>query len=167
MSKAKPCLKCGKSTPYEGAEPEACAHCGAIYRKVEEALRNGPISRPMDSVTLPPARPRYATLDHVEFAHVMRAESIYPTFRAVVNILYWVGVVLAVLSLISGIWITLRTHSGPGPALGGLLAAVLIYIVFRVTKEMSLMLADLSDATLRTAAHKEAAGARQFSVRAN
>lgn len=160
MSKTKPCLKCGKSTPYDGAEPEACAHCGAIYRKVEEALRNGPISRPMGSATLPPAKPRYAPLDHIEFARVMRAESIYPTFRAAVHIIYWVGIVLAMLSVVSGFWISLRSPSGPGPAMGGLLAAVLIYVAFRVTKEMSLMLADLSDATVRTAAHKEAAGAR-------
>lgn len=158
MSNSKQCLKCGKSTAYEGAEPEACSHCGAIYRKVEETIRNGPPTRPMSAATVSHSRQRYAPpANHIEFAEVMRAESIYPTFRAVVNIIYWVGVALALLSLIAGLWVSIRSNIGPGPAMGGLLVAVLMYIVFRVTKEMSLMLADLSDATVRMAARQEAA----------
>ena len=155
MSHLKQCLKCGKSTAYEGAEPDSCSHCGAIYRKVEEALR-GPTTRPMTTAAVPrTAQKRERAMDHFEFAEVMRSESIYPTFRTVVNVIYWVGIALALILFTGGVISTAKLSIGPGPAIAGFVMAVLLYIVFRVTKEMSLMLADLSDATVRMAARQE------------
>ena len=39
---SKRCLKCNHVATFEAAPPLACPQCGAVYSKVEEALRNGP-----------------------------------------------------------------------------------------------------------------------------
>ncbi len=46
-------------------------------------------------------------------------------------------------------------RAGIAAAIGGVAGAVLVFVLARVGKEMSLMLADLSDATVRMAAHAE------------
>ncbi|AOV01871.1 hypothetical protein BI380_11130 [Delftia tsuruhatensis] len=69
------------------------------------------------------------------------------------NLLYWCGVVLAVLILLGGLSLAMR--AGIAAAIGGVAGAVLVFVLARVGKEMSLMLADLSDATVRMAAHTE------------
>lgn len=154
----KKCLKCGHIATFDGTQaPLACPKCSAIYSKVEEAMRQreGDPSAPPSRL---PAQRRPASLDHYEFADDMRGTSLYPAFRAVVGVIYWVGIVFAALCLLSGIVITAKSNIGPGPAIGGVVMAVIVYIIFRVTKEASLMLADIADATVRMAASGEKTG---------
>ena len=150
MTHNKKCLKCGHSAEYIAEPPTACPACGAVYAKVEQAMREGPPPRPLPAPTSSP----YLKRDHHSFATQLRHESIYPTFRAVVKIAYWLGVIASVLIAIGGI--TASFSAGVGALLGGLALAALIFVFSKVAKEMSLMLADLSDATVRTAARAEA-----------
>jgi hypothetical protein len=151
----KKCLKCGHTATYEGLNaPLACPNCSAIYAKVEAAIRPRETASPGPASRLP-SHKRPTSLDHFDFADNMRSESLYPAFRAVVGVIYWVGVVLAVLCVIGGLVASSKTNIGPGPTFAGIVLAIIIYIIFRVTKEASLMLADIADANIRMAAHQE------------
>lgn len=145
----KTCLKCGHANPSASGDPlEACPKCGAIYSRVEAAWAATP--RPAAERTAP--RPEDA--EPVEaFAVGLRIESLYPTFRGLVQIVYWVWVVLAVLCFAAAL---VGVATGDGAArlwsfLGGVFLGVVFLIVGRVTREMALMLADLSDAAVRIA----------------
>lgn len=150
MTQNKKCLKCGHNAEYSAEPPTACPSCGAVYAKVEQAMREGPPPRPRPTPTSSP----YVKQDHHSFAMQLRQESIYPTFRTVVKIAYWLGVIAAALIAIGGI--TASFSAGVGALFGGIALAALTFVFAKVAKEMSLMLADLSDATLRTAARAEA-----------
>lgn len=151
---SKQCLKCGQTASIDPATTPACPHCGAIYSKVEAAaqsqapLRAGPVSQ-----AYPRATSSVNDADPAEFVETLRGESIYPTFRAVANLLYWCGIALAVIILLGGLSLSMR--AGFPAALGGIAGSVLVFVFARVGKEMSLMLADLSDATVRMAARAE------------
>lgn len=151
---SKNCLKCGHTAQFESTPDllTPCPACGAIYSKVEGAHRPTTASSTGPSSKL--SRISHSA-DHYEFADEMRDSSLYPAFRAVVGIIYWVGIVLAVLCLAGGLIATAKTGIGPGPAIGGIVIAVIIYIAFRVTKEASLMLADIADATVRMASRQQ------------
>ena len=172
----KVCLKCKHKTSYEGTEPIACEACGAIYRKVEEAMRAAagasapsratsaqptPASQPVttspEAVKAPQPIPAQLPHQHetplAQFVEIMRAESLYPTWRELVKWSTWLGYGIAVLLLISGV---VAFFSGSwGGGLGLLGGAVIVAILARVWREMSLMVADLADAAVRTAASKE------------
>lgn len=90
---------------------------------------------------------------HQEFAEQLRSESLYPAFRTVIKLIYIFGMVLTALVLVAGLF--MATKSGPGAAVGGVIAAGLLFVIFKVSKEVSLMVADLSDAAVRLAANAE------------
>lgn len=150
---SKKCLKCGHVAQFNGEPPVSCEECGAVYSKVEQALREGPPTRPAGAAPIRAQSARRIDEDHHAYAHQLRQESIYPTFRAVVGIAYWIGVVLAALILLGAIVAAFKV--GPAPAIGGLVGSIFIFIVARVSKEMSLMLADMSDATIKMAARQD------------
>lgn len=133
------CLKCNHlRTDATGDELEACPACGAIYSRVEAAM----------------APRKVRSSSPLEFIDTLRSESIYPTFRALVQLGYLVWVALAILTLLAGIFVFLK---GTGfLRFGGLLVgmgmAAFIYIMGRLMRELSLMLADLSDASVKTSA---------------
>jgi len=153
---SKQCLKCGQTASIDPSTTLACPHCGAIYSKVEAVAQT---QAPRRAVPAAPIRQQTAgdgtDVDPAEFVDTLRAASIYPTFRAVANLLYWCGVVLAVLILLGGLSLSMR--AGFPAAIGGIAGGLLVFIFARVGKEMSLMLADLSDATVRMAANAEKA----------
>lgn len=70
----------------------------------------------------------------------LRKKSCYPTYRGFVEIVTVLGYLLAVLCVVAG------THNGR-PMLFFIVAAVLALFV-RVAKEVSLMIADIADATI-------------------
>ena len=80
------------------------------------------------------------------YVEELRSKSIYPTFRSFVGILYWLGVAIALLVLIFGVATGLKT--GASVVIGSVVSSILIFVLARVSKEMSHMLADLSDATV-------------------
>ncbi len=151
------CLKCNHlKLDATGDELEACPACGAIYSRVEAAWADKSTRAPVQ-VQAPKQAGRLDALDIAAFADVLRADSLYPTFRALVKLGYWAWILVAAVVFI-GAWVVL--FRGPGePGAGrigafviGLGMSALIYIMGRLIREMSLMLADLSDASVRTAA---------------
>lgn len=160
----KKCLKCGHVATYEGAQPDACPGCGAIYRKVEEAAaaaQNGsPTKAAKNSGFGPSVMPARATQkarsaqDDLEwFVADMRSNSLYPTWRELVKWATWFGYLIATLMLLGGLLSVVQGNVKAGVAamVGGLMVA----IIARVWRELSLMVADLADSAVRQAARNE------------
>ncbi len=145
----KQCLKCNHIVHFEGGPPLACPQCGAVYSKVEETLRNGPPVRRRQEEGPPPSRISNAALDMHAFAEQMRDESLYPAWRKIVGLVTIVWYLVAVVAFIIGIVSTNGSFVG---VLEGAGTAAFIALFARVGKELSLMVADLSDATVYMAA---------------
>lgn len=140
------CIKCGHTNPAtSGADSDACPKCGAIYAKVQQLAAQVPRR---SSVTVAPVRNRAHFIDR------LRDESLYPTFRKVITIFHMLGQVLAVLVFLGGLIGGYKSGS-VGAMVGATVAALFMSIFFRVAKEASLMLADMSDATVRMAQQAE------------
>lgn len=162
MRMSKRCEKCGKSSEVEASDTAAaCAHCGAIFAKVEaaQAARQrdpGPATRP--GRTEPRASQFKESTTRVPFASGdrpfladLRAGTNYPTFRATVNFFYWFWIVLAAIMVI-GALISYFGEEGSWTSAGiGFLLAALFVFLGRLLREVSMMLADIGDATIRTA----------------
>ena len=150
---AKRCLKCDHVANFEGQPPLACPQCGAVYSKVEEALRNGPPARRRQEETSPTSRISDSALDVHAFAERMRDESLYPFWRKLVGLVTILGYILAGILLIAAIIAMSKASVTAG--LVGIGIAAFVAIMTRVGKEASLMLADLSDATVHLAAKSQ------------
>lgn len=162
MANVKVCLKCKHKTAYEDTAPIACEACGAIYRKVEEALRSGtPSQHPGQSANPTPykpaapfaARPFKRETPIVEFVEIMRAESLYPTWRELVKWSTWLGYAIALLLLVLSGFAFKAGSINAG--IGIIVGAIVVGIMARVWRELSLMVADLADAAVRTAASRD------------
>lgn len=163
----KTCLKCGHvNTAATGAALEPCPSCGAIYSRVEAAMAGGGPDSAFPSRRASPAAAASGPLaaksrsidendvDIHAFAEDLRRSSLYPTFRGLVRLIFFVWMALAALSLLGAI-AALVSGSGVarvGGFLGGLFFALFFAVVAKVTKEAALMLADLSDASVHIAA---------------
>ena len=157
---SKRCLKCQHVAEIEYSAIAACPACGAVYSKVESlaqaaapqaepeavAAAAAPLKRPIDVPPTPAARPSPS-----KFIDELRAESIYPTFRGFVQVFYVIGLVLAGAIFIGGLVTTFFGGRNPMAFFGGLFMAVLFVLIARLFKETWLMIADLSDATVRVA----------------
>lgn len=157
------CLKCGnKNRQATGAELEPCPVCGAIYSRVEAARaargpEPAPAGAPVAAVaastpTQAPQRPP-ATPTSGPYLEQLRASSNYPTFRSVVGVFAVVGYLLAALVAVGAAFSLVKVNIGAG--LLGLAFALFIVVMTRMGKEMSLMVADGSDALVRMAALQE------------
>ncbi|MGH8758085.1 MAG: hypothetical protein ACREVW_00995 [Burkholderiales bacterium] len=148
---SKKCLKCGQVAAVETTTTSACPACGAIYDKVEAAMATpaAPTTpqRPAPSVRQPPSR-------RAPFIDTLRAESHYPTFRQVVNVAYWLGMVIAALLFGASIFGT-NASGSPTSTVITIGAAFILAVVSQASKEAAIMLADMSDATVRMAARQE------------
>lgn len=143
-------------------EPQSCIECGAVYRKVDEAMqqasegRSSQFPRSSVSAQLSAGRGsvrRPAAVDVHSFAEQMRGESLYPFWRKLVGLATAMGYLVAVMGLIAAL-ITMANGSVTA-GLVGIGAAIFLAIMVRVGKEVSLMLSDLSDASVRVAARSE------------
>ena len=166
------CLKCGETNRHASGDVlEACPGCGAIYSRVEAACGVGATvgraarpdvqagaESPMPPQWAPPARERSQGESVERFADRMRMASLYPTFRGLVQLLYWVTVALAVTLFafgLIGVW-KLEGAQSASALFFGVFFGILALVVARVTREMSLMLADLADAAVRLASREGA-----------
>lgn len=170
---SKKCLKCGHDAAFDVRPPQACPSCGAIYAKVEEALRQGLEVRkqpsqeaanafqntiPEQPCAAPRARPQGGDeVDVHAFAQRMREESLYPAWRKIVGFFTALGYIVAAIVLMVAV-ITAAKGSTWAVVIGIGMAAA-IALMAKVGKELSLMLADLSDAAVRMAAGRERTGA--------
>lgn len=151
----KTCIKCSHvNAEASGADTDACPVCGAIYAKAQRTLAR-PAPAPAAELE-PQSRPSSPApvLKREPFIDRLRAESLYPTFRQVVAIFHVLGQLLAVLVFLGGVVTTYSTGSA-GAVIGATVGAIFMSIFFRVAKEASLMLADMSDATVRMAERGE------------
>ena len=157
-TKATPrrCPKCQHVNPQSTMDiHEACPSCGAIYSRVEAYLRAekeraGPPSRSVIASTLPKSqsvRPNTRLVDP-DFVASMRSESLYPTFRALVKLGTWFFYLIAVIAVV----IAFANENSGSLKIGALLGALALVIFATAAKEASLMLADMSDATVIRAA---------------
>lgn len=155
------CQKCNHANPSAtGDALEACPECGAIYSRVAAALAAKAQGAPAPTA---PAQPASAgaftgrgssTGSAGSFAERLRAESLYPTFRGLVRLIFFVWMALAALAFLTAA-VALWSGSGiarVGGFIGGVFFAVFFAVVAKVTKEAALMLADLSDAAVHIAA---------------
>lgn len=159
----KVCLKCRHKTQYEGTPPTACESCGAIYLKVEEALRGDPASQaaamaPDGRFSRPPDKRRSSFgrqtgVDVQVFADRMRSESLYPTWRELVKWGTRLGYALAIGFLIFGLYSLFQGNIKTGSGFLG--SALTFAIATRIWRELSLMVTDLADAAVRSAAQQE------------
>lgn len=150
---SKRCLKCDHVASFEGIPPLACPQCGAVYSKVEEALRNGPPVRRRPEERAPASRISDAALDVHAFAERMREESLYPFWRKLVGLVTILGYALAAILLVASFIAMSKASVTAGMV--GIGMAVFVAVITRVGKEASLMLADLSDATIHLAAKSQ------------
>jgi hypothetical protein len=146
------CIKCGHvNQAAKGTDDEACPQCGAIYSKASSTASR-PVTRTATPSILPPL-----TTPHIEdagqhardYVGEMRGRSLYPAFRAVAELGYWIGIVAAVLIFFAGVGLMITKSFFQGIAVVGLAAFVLLFA--KAVREASLMLADLSDAAVRMA----------------
>lgn len=156
------CLKCNKINDNATGDPlESCPVCGAIYSRVEAAWANREAGASPPSRFGPSSRLPTPSVDIATFADAMRRDSLYPTFRSLVRVFYLLWLFLAVCAVVGGLAMLIL---GTGSMrlwglIGGAFWAVFFFIVARLTREMSLMLADLSDAAVRMAARQEGVAA--------
>jgi drug/metabolite transporter (DMT)-like permease len=91
-----------------------------------------------------------------DYLNHIRKNSAYPTFRGFVTFFTVVGDVVAVLVAI-GCLFTGGGGIGVGGVVLGLLGAVVLALFVTVAREVSLMLADIADATINfTGSHSDA-----------
>lgn len=151
---SRTCLKCNHVHPGATmSDTEACPKCGAIYSRVEayvKAEQARPPSRARSTEAQPSqlsARAPISKVDTAEFVTTMRAKSLYPTFRGMVRIVAWLCYLMCVAVVVGG-FIT-----GNGTTIIGAVFVALLLAVFTTAgKEAALMIADLSDATVLSAA---------------
>jgi predicted RNA-binding Zn-ribbon protein involved in translation (DUF1610 family) len=151
MSNPRSCKKCGHLHPQAThTELEACPKCGAIYSRVEAAIKEGrftaytkpaPVA-PQDA----PAPTKTSTTKQINtkpFIEVLRSQTNYPNFRAFVNLCTGLGYLVAAVCAIGAI-LALTTGNMLGATVG-ICAAIFIVVVSKFGKESFSMLADLSD----------------------
>lgn len=144
----KTCTKCGHVNPNAtGADTDACPNCGAIYAKL---LQLAAQAQHRPAVAAVPVRSRA----HAPFIDRLRDESLYPTFRKVITIFHVLGQVLAAFVFLAGLIGGYKLGSGAA-TVGSTVAAIFMSVFFRFAKEASLMLADMSDATVLMAGRQD------------
>ncbi|WP_287365160.1 hypothetical protein [Thauera sp.] len=152
----KTCLKCGHANESATGDPaEACPSCGAIYSRVEAAWSATPRPATANNVrTFSPERDELVEA----FAERLRGESLYPVFRSLVGVIYVVWMVLAALAVLAGVVAAWKSSGAAafGSLLLGVFLGVFFAVIAKVTREVSLMLADLSDAAVHIAARVRA-----------
>lgn len=150
------CLKCGHSNNLAtGDQLEACPKCGAIYSRVEAAMNSGFAASSFDptATASKTGSARSSSTDPHSFAEKMREESIYPTYRSLTNAIYILGLCFAALWALASIVVLFSADGGAkvgGFVIGVILAIVTVFFS-KLFREVSLMLCDMSDASIRTA----------------
>jgi hypothetical protein len=115
-----------------------------------------PAPTPAAAAAVKPTSSRPDRVNVNEFAQTLRNQSLYPNFRSLVKLFYWIWILMAICAGLGAVTI-LFTGSGPVRFIGfivGVGSALFFLLVARITTEVSLMMADLSDAAVRIAANQ-------------
>lgn len=169
------CLKCGHVNPMATGSPaDACPQCGAIYSRVKAAMAAGkPLrsARPGDSGfqqfnDTPAADPRKVAAHsprkataRVRYVETLRNDTQYPTFRTVVRLGLFFGYFLAFCALGGGLIAAFKSGGTAWHILIGAGAGAFLYLLTRIWFELTVMVVDIADASVRTAENSERAAA--------
>lgn len=140
---SKKCLNCGH-VAQQDINMAACPACSAIYNKVEAALTQSSPRPHAGKVRLLPCAEN--------FIATLRAEGNYPNFRLLIKLATWFFYLLSMAVLLGAVFSGGEVGSARMAAIAG---ALIMVVVATAAKEASLMLADLSDATVRMAERQE------------
>lgn len=167
------CLKCGHVNPdAKGTDTEACPNCGAIYSRVKAAAAAGKLSRTTRTAEsgfdhsaqsthdaalrpLTPSPSRRNRKSRSAYVQSLREETNYPAFRAVVRLGLYFGYFMVAGALIGGIAGAIPDSGSPLFLLAGLGTAAFIYLLTRIWFELTVMVVDIADASVRTAQNTE------------
>lgn len=165
------CLKCGHVNPAAtGSETEACPQCGAIYARVKAAMANrqpmrsskgadsgfpARSSAPAASPKPPPKVHRYTGHAPEPFINQLRDGTHYPAFRTVVRMAMYFGYILAVCCLIAGFFSMFGRDGTLWNLLIGAGVGALVFLLTRIWFELTVMIVDIADASVRTAENSE------------
>lgn len=163
------CYKCGHDNEAPtGDSLEACPQCGAIYTRVEAYMRAQ--KKKLHKTPQPVVSTVQTDYDDEEydyeytkpanndsFIEYLRANSLYPNFRGVVSFFYWITVGSAGLILLSGLIAAFKGWGGVYSFFVSFFIALFMTVFAKAGKELSIMLADMADASVFTAAshHKD------------
>ncbi len=139
------CMKCGHVDRTEPT-PEACPKCHTAYpRPTMSTPSTSRAARQTGEFASSTLRrgPSDEGGRRRQFLSAIRAQSHYPAFRAIVGLFHWLLIAVAVIALVSALL------SGDGLAIAGALTGgAILVIVARVGRDVSLMMADLTDTTV-------------------
>jgi hypothetical protein len=92
----------------------------------------------------------------VDFVQLIRAQTLYPTFRTTANIGHTLTLIIAAVGALACLapWVAFDGLRGRFIGLAG---ALLLALLSKVAKESAHMVADMADATVRTAARAPSA----------
>lgn len=88
--------------------------------------------------------------DRRGFVKSLRGESLYATYRTIVNTAFWLGLVIAMLAVVVGVMAS-KDSGTATPVLIAIAAAFGWMVLVVLAREAALMIADLSDAAVRIA----------------
>lgn len=94
------------------------------------------------------------------YLNTIRAGSCYPTFRAFVTVATVLAYIVAALVVVAGF-----VSGQGGGVLVGIVVAVVIVLIAKVGQEVSLMIADIADATIDSAGHRNEPAPSQVTPR--
>lgn len=149
------CIKCGLVNPQAEGPDSSCPKCGAIYSKARPATAPRAASDGLSSGFSAPSTLSGASATTEDYVRRLRSGSQYPTFRTVAGVLCLLGYLVGLVMLIGGLVSGWKFGTG-APLFIGIAVGLVIIVLSKAAKEASLMLADLSDATLRMARRQEA-----------
>ena len=83
------------------------------------------------------------------YLNTLRADSCYPTFRAFVTVATVLAYIAAALIVVAGF-----VSGQAGGIMAGIVVAVVVALIAKVGQEVSLMIADIADATIHSAGRR-------------
>ncbi|OWQ93512.1 hypothetical protein CDN99_03325 [Roseateles aquatilis] len=85
-------------------------------------------------------------MDRQIYLASLRRNTAYPTFRGFIALVKWLTYILG------GVCVAVGIMAGPFGMVGGIVAGLVLLVMGRIGAEVSLMMADMADASIDTAA---------------
>lgn len=160
------CPKCQAPRPPAATE---CPACGLVYAKFDPEKYQALLAKQQRLRAASPPAPDPA-FDHAAdfspsvrmirtprndmkaFAASLRSQTLYPTFRAWVSVVFWLGVLFSVVLMVFAA--LALGENNRLECVACIAAAAVVLVSSMIGREMSLMLADLSDAAVYSAAQQ-------------
>lgn len=165
------CLKCGHVNPLATGSPvDECPQCGAIYSRVKAAVAAGKPLRsgksgdsgfqqvtetPLDNPKKVAAQPPHRAYVRERYVETLRGDTHYPTFRTVVRLGLFFGYLLAACALVGGAVSAFKSGGTAWHIMIGAGAGAFLYLLTRIWFELTVMIVDIADASVRTAENSE------------